>query len=227
MGDLKGSFSIIFKELKVQLYTFSIVLVVLAAIYFVIGFYIGPSDSFNPLLSGPVYGILGFLPLFMFGDPLKSSIELGATRRQYIVSLWLSYIIFIVMMLIIQEVISFILERVASAANSDVTLMRISDILPNASGLDSMWVDFLAILFIAGICFLFGAIMYRIGIIPTMIGVLFLGVIVFIWFVLGDFTPLFKWVYQHIYEMLHILGAVGIISALCIYPIMIQARLKA
>lgn len=60
-----------------------------------------------------------------------------------------------------------------------------------------------------------------------MIGVLFLGVIVFIWFVLGDFTPFFKWVYQHIYEMLHILGAVGIISALCIYPIMIQARLKA
>ncbi|PHK49146.1 hypothetical protein [Staphylococcus edaphicus] len=226
MGDLKGSFSIIFKELKVQLYTFSTVLVVLAAIYFVIGFYIEPSDSYNPLLSGPVYGILGFLPFFMFGDAFKSSIELGATRRQYILSLWLSYIIFIVIMLIIQEVISFILERVASARSSEVTLMRVADILPNASGFDNMWVDFLAIMFIAGICFLLSAIMYRAGVIPTLIGLLFVGVIIFIWFVLGDFTPFFKWVYHHIYEMFHILGAIGLISSLSIYPIMIKARLK-
>lgn len=226
MGDLKGSFFIIFKELKIQLYTFSIVLLVLAALYFVIGFYIEPSDEFSPLLSGPIYGILGFLPFFLYGDPFKSAVELGSTRRQYIFSLWLSYFIFIVIMLVIHEIVSYLLELVSDIFGSHVTLKRAGDVLPNANTFDNMWVDFLAVIFIAGICFLVGAIMYRVGIIPTLIGILLAGVIVFIWYVLGDMMPFFKWVYHHIYETLHILGAIGIVSTLLVYPLIINARLK-
>lgn len=226
MGDLRGSLSIIGKELKLQFYTFSIVLLALAVIYFIIGFYIEPSESFKPLLSGPIYGILGFLPFFLYGDPFKSAVQLGSTRKQYIFSLWLSYFIFIVCMLVVHEIVSYLLELIANIANSNVTLMRVGDFLHHNNRFDNMWIDILSVIFIAGVCFFIGAIMYRVGIIPTLIGLFLIGVIVFVWYVLGDFTPLFKWIYHHIYEMFHILGAIGILLALLIYPILINVKLK-
>ena len=225
MNNFKGSFSIVFRELKLQLYIFTVVLILLAALYVAIG-YFGEPEDFRPLLSGPVFGILGFLPLFLFHDPFKASIELGATRKQYIFSVWSSYLIFMVALLIVQEVVSYIVRLITDSSKSTVALLRAGDLIPNASVLDNFWIDFLAILFIAGVCFLLAAIMYRVGIIPTALGVFALGVIVFIWSVLGDIMPLVEWIMNHIYETFHILGAVGVIAALLIYPIMIKARMK-
>ncbi|MGO1819144.1 MAG: hypothetical protein ACTH0S_05620 [Senegalia sp. (in: firmicutes)] len=225
MNDFKGSFSIVFRELKLQFYIFTIVLILLAAVYVAIGYFGNPED-FRPLLSGPAYGILGFLPLFLFYDPFKASIELGATRKQYIFSVWSSYLMFVVALLIVHEVISYIVKLTTDFSKSTVVLLRVGDLIPNASVLDNFWIDFLAILFIAGVCFLLAAIMYRVGIIPTVLGVFTIGVIVFIWSVLGDIMPLIEWIMNHIYETFHILGAVGVIAALLIYPIMIRARMK-
>ncbi|GGI39491.1 hypothetical protein [Mammaliicoccus stepanovicii] len=225
MNNLKGSFSIIFKDLRLQIYTFTIVLLVLAGVYVAIAIF-NELENFKPVISGPIIGILGFMPLFLFGDPFKASIELGATRKQYILSAWISYIIFVFIMLAIHELIIFIIDLMTKFTDVNLDLARIGDLVPNINGFDYAWIDFLTVMFLAGICFLVAAIIYRVGIIPTLIGLFAVGVVIFVWIVVGDVNPLVNWVFDHAYQTFHILGLAGLISALLIYPLMIRVTLK-
>src|SRR5690625_1375480 len=104
MNQLKGPTTIILKDLKMQFYIFTAITLALVLIYNGIGYYVGPAN-FYPFISGPIYGILLFLPFFMFGDPFKSTIGLGGTRTHYLISLMISNLLFIVSLVIVHNIL--------------------------------------------------------------------------------------------------------------------------
>lgn len=225
MSNLKGSFLIIFKEVKIQYITFTLVTLFLALLYLAVGYYAQPSD-FSPLLSGPILGIFALLPFFMFSDPYKAAIELGATRKNYLYSLFLNMLMFVIGILIFHELLSQIIKFISHKTDTHITLIRLGELITNPSIFDFLWLDFLFAIFIVGLCLLLSSIIYRLGFVTTLILILIISVSLFLWYVLGDVMPMLKWISNHWYLFFHLLALTGLCSCFATYIIMFKAKIN-
>lgn len=226
MNYLKGPISIIFKDLKIQFYIFTAITLFLVILYNGVGYYVGP-DNFYPFISGPIYGILLFLPYFMFGDALKSTIGLGGTRTNYLTSLIINYLLFIVSLMIIHIGLFQLSELITNHTKSTTHVFHIASLFGDFSLISYFWVDVLIGIFFVGISTIISAALYRFGYVWILGIVVGLGVIAFLWFTLGDMSGIFKWTLENMYLLLHLLAGLGVLSTALTYPLIKRVTLKA
>lgn len=167
MKELKGPISIILKDLKLQIYIFTGITLLLVVIFNLVGYFVKP-DKFYPFISGPIYGIMLFLPLFMFGDALKSTIGFGGTRTNYLTALFTSYFIFIVSLMSVHNVLFQVSELITEHTRSTTQLIHLASLFGVKSGFAYFWIDILFAIFIVGIGSIVSAIFYRFGYIWTL-----------------------------------------------------------
>jgi ABC-2 type transport system permease protein len=225
MSHLKGPISIILKDLKLQSYIFTAITLVLVIIYNGIGYYGGP-DNFYPFISGPIYGILLFLPFFMFGDALKSTIGLGGTRTNYLTSLIISYLVFIVSLMIVHNVLFQLSELITDNTKSTTHIFHFARLFGASNAISYFWVDVLIGIFLVGTGTIVSAALYRFGYI-WMLGIaLSISILGFLWFTLGDISGILKWTLENMYLSLHLLGGLGVVCIVLTYPLIKQVTLK-
>ena len=225
MNNLKGPVSIILKDYKLQFYIFTTITLTLVALYNLIGYYVSP-DGFSPFISGPIYGILLMLPFFMFGDAFKATVGLGGTRTQYLTSLLVSNLIFIVSLMIVHNVLFQLSGFITDQTESTTHIFHFASLFGASNALSYFWVDILIGIFFVGTGTLASAALYRFGYI-WMLGIaLSLSVIVFLWFTLGDLIGVLKWTWENMYLSLHLLGGLGIVCLVLTYPLIKRVTLK-
>lgn len=225
MNDLKGPTTIILKDLKIQFYIFTAITLLLVIIYNMVGYYVSP-DNFYPFISGPIYGILLFLPFFMFGDAFKSTIGLGGTRTNYLTSLIISYSLFIVSLMIVHNILFQLSELITGKTESTTHIFHFASLFGASNILSYFWVDVLIGIFFVGTGTIVSAALYRFGYI-WMLGIaLGISVFGFLWFTLGDMSGILKWTLENMYLSLHLLGGLGIICIVLTYPLIKQVTLK-
>lgn len=225
MNHLKGPIKVIFKDLKLQLYIFTAITLVLVIIYNGVGLYVGP-DNFYPFISGPIYGILLFTPFFMFGDALKSTIGLGGTRINYLTSLIINYLVYIISLVIVHNVLFQLSELITDHTKSTMHIYHIARFFGVSNAISYFWVDMLIGIFFVGTGTIIAAVLYRFGYVWTLGITLGLGVLGFLWFTLGDMGEILKWILENKYLLLHLLGVLGVVCMMLTYPLMKQVKLK-
>src|SRR5699024_5369757 len=176
--------------------------------------YVGP-DNFYPFISGPIYGILAFLPFFMFGDPFKATIGLGGTRINYLTSLIINYLLFIVSLMIVHNVLFQLSQLVTERTKSTTHIFHLASLFGLSNTITYLWVDMLVGIFLVGAGTVIAAVLYRFGYIWTLGITLGLGVLVFLWFTLGDMGGILKWILENMYLSLHLLGGLGVVYCFC------------
>src|SRR5690625_5293255 len=180
MNQLKGPTTIILKDLKMQFYIYTAITLALVLIYNETGYNVGPAN-FDPFISEQIYGILLFLPFFMFGDPFKSTIGLGGTRTHYLISLMISNLLFIVSLVIVHNILFQLSEFITDHTKSTTQVFHIASLFGVSNILSYFWVDILLAIFFVGTGTIISAALYRFGYI-WMLGIIFgLGVLVFLW----------------------------------------------
>ena len=225
MNNLKGPISIILKDLKLQFYIFTAITLVLVTIYSIVGYYVNP-DSFYPFISGPIYGILLMLPFFMFGDAFKSTVGLGGTRTNYLNSLVISNLLFIVSLMLVHNVLFQLSEFITDKTISTTHIFHFASLFGASNPISYFWVDVLLGIFFVGTGTIVSAALYRFGYI-WMLGIaLSISIIGFLWFTLGDMSGLWNWVWGNMYLSLHFLGVLGSVCIVLTYPIIKRVTLK-
>ncbi len=225
MNQLKGPVSIILKDLKVQFYIFAAITLLLVMVYSGVGYYVEP-DNFRPFISGPIYGMLLILPYFMFGDALKSTIGLGGTRTNYFTSLIISSFIFIVSLMIVNNVLFQLSDLLTEHTKSTTHIFHIASLFGASNALSYFWVDVLFGIFLVGTGTLVSAALYRFGYI-WMLGIAVgLGIVGFLWFTLGDMSGIFRRILENLYLTLHLLGGLGIVCTILTYSLIKRVTLK-
>src|SRR5690625_8318 len=225
MNQLKGPISIILKELKLQFYIFTAITLALVLLYNMVGYYVGP-DNFYPFISGPIYGILLLLPFFMFGDPFKATIGLGGTRINYLTSLIINYLLFIVSLMVVHNVLFQLSQLVTDRTKSTTHIFHLTSLFGVSNTISYFWVDMLVGIFLVGTGTIIAAALYRFGYVWTLGITLGLGVLGFLWFTLGDMGEILKWILENMYLSLHLLGGLGVVCMALTYPLMRQVSLK-
>jgi len=225
MNHLKGPISIIFKDLKLQFYIFTAITFLLVAIYSGVGYFLRP-DNFQPFISGPIYGILLILPYFTFKDALKSTIGLGGTRTNYYASLIVSSFIFIVSLMIVNNVFFQLSEFITEHTRSTAEVFHLASLLGASNAISYFWVDVLIGIFFVGTGTILSAVLYRFGYLWMLGIVVGLGVVGFLSFTLGDMSGIIEWTLENKYLFLHLLAGLGIVCIVLTYPIFKRVTLK-
>lgn len=225
MNQLKGPISIILKDFKIQFYIFTAITLALVIIYNMVGFYVGP-DNFHPFISGPIYGIILFLPFFMFGDAFKSTIGLGGTRTNYLTSLIISDLLFIISLMVVHNVLFQLSGLLTDKTMSTSHVFHIASLFGGLNVMSYFWVDMLVGIFLVGTGTFISAALYRFGYVWTLGIAIGLGVFGYLWFVLGDMSEVLILVLENIYLTLHLLGALGVVCVVLTYPLIKRVTLK-
>ncbi len=225
MAQLKGPVSIILKEFKLQFYIFTAITLTLVIMYNMIGYYVAP-DNFYPFISGPIYGILLLVPFFMFGDTFKAAIGLGGTRVNYLISLIINYLLFIVSLMIVHNVLFQLTQLITNKTKSTTHVYHLASLFGASNALTYFWVDILVGIFLVGTGTIIAAVLYRFGYVWTLGITLGIGVLGFLWFTLGDMGGIFRWILENMYLSLHLLGGLGVVCLVLTYPLMKQVHLK-
>ncbi|MEI3612014.1 substrate-binding domain-containing protein [Pseudogracilibacillus sp. SO30301A] len=127
----------------------------------------------------PIYGILLIIPYFMFGDALKSTIGLGGTRTNYYASLIISSFLFIVSLMIVNNVFFQLSEFITENTKSTTHVFHIASLFGASNAISYFWVDVLFGIFLVGTGTILSAALYRFGYLWMLGIVVGLGVVDF------------------------------------------------
>src|SRR5699024_8268077 len=145
-----------------------------------------------------------------FFKSYKFILALGGTRKQFIVSSFLSTLAFIIICTIILNV----LYLISGMTFQNGFIFHMADILNDANAAMYLWIDFLWLFIIFSIGMFVQAINFNLGTIRTLSlgGILILAAIIAYFFL--DLTPLFEFIIMDHLLFVHILVLAALIVLL-------------
>ncbi|SDK92072.1 hypothetical protein [Lacicoccus qingdaonensis] len=205
MHSLKGSLKIVSKEMGVTLYINIALTIALFALYLFISFRADPGEYLG-VIFGPFYVIFLVYP-FIFFKSYNFILALGGTRKQFIVSSFISTLAFLILCTIILNV----LHLISGMTFQNGHVFHMAGILNDPNPAMYFWIDFLWLIILSGIGMFAQVINFNLGTIRTLTlaAVLILAAVTAYFFL--DITPLFEFIIMDHLLFVHILALASLI----------------
>lgn len=208
MNSLKGPLKIVSKEMGITLYINIGLTIALFALFLFLSFR-ADSNEMLGIIFGPFYAIFLAYP-FIFFKSYNFILALGGTRKQFIVSSFLSTLAFIIICTIILNA----LYLISGMTFQNGFIFHMADILNDPSPAMYFWIDFLWLIILFGIGMFAQTINFNLGTIRTLSlgGILILAAITAYFFL--DLTSLFEFIIMDHLLFVHILALASLIMLL-------------
>lgn len=205
MNRLKGPLKIVSKEMGVTFYINTGITIALFALYLFLSFRADSNEHLG-VLFGPFYVIFLVYP-FIFFKSYNFILALGGTRKQFIISSFLSTLIFIV----IGTIILNVLHLIGGMTFQSGYLFHMSDILNDANPAMYFWIDFLWLFILFGLGMFAQVVNFNLGTVRTLSlgAVLLLAGVTAFYFI--DLTPLFEFIIMDHLLFVHLLALLSLV----------------
>ena len=205
MNRLKGPLKIVSKEMGVTFYINIGITIALFALYLFLSFR-ADSNEYLGVLFGPFYVTFLVYP-FIFFKSYNFILALGGTRKQFIISSFLSTLIFIV----IGTIILNVLHLIGGMTFQSGYLFHMSDILNDANPAMYFWIDFLWLFILFGLGMFAQVVNFNFGTVRTLSlgAVLLLAGVTAFYFI--DLTPLFEFIIMDHLLFVHLLALLSLV----------------
>lgn len=220
MNKLKGPMKIVSKEMSITFYINIGITIALFALFLFLSFRADSNENLG-VLFGPFYVIFLVYP-FIFFKSYSFILALGGTRKQFIISSFLSTLVF----MIIGTIILNVLYLISGLTFQNGYLFHMADILNNANPAMYFWIDFLWLFILFGFGMIVQVIYFNLGTIRTLSlgAVLLLAGVAAFYFM--DLTPLFEFIIMDYLLFVHILASASILMLVLSAFMMINAPLE-
>lgn len=205
MNTLKGPLKIVSKEMGLIFHINAAVTIALFALFLFLSFRIDGNENLG-MIFGPFYAIFLFYA-FMFFKSYNYIISFGGTRMQFILSTFISTLIFLTVGTIILNALYILGEMIFQNGY----IFHMADILNGANPAMYFWVDFLWLFILFGFGMFAQVINFNLGIFRTfsLLGVILLASIAIFFF--ADLTPLFRFIVTDHLLFIHILAILSLV----------------
>lgn len=205
MNSLNGPLKIISKEMGITFYINIALTVALFALYLFLSFRADPGEYLGATF-GPFYVIFLIYP-FIFFKSYNYILALGGTRKQFIVSSFISTLAFLILCTILLNG----LHLISGMTFQNGYLFHMADILNDPNPAMYFWIDFLWLFILFGLGMFAQVINFNLGTIRTLTlaAVLILAAVTAYFFV--DLTPLFEFIIMDHLLFVHILSLASLI----------------
>ena len=220
MHTLKGPFKVVFKEMSLTFYINVGITIALFALYIFLSTQLDNNEPLG-LIFGPFY-IVFLTYTFIFFKSYKFILSFGGTRKQFMVSAFISGFIYLVIGAVLLTVLHYIGEMVFQNGY----VYHMADFVNDANPLMYFWVDFLWLFSFFGIGMFAQVINFNLGTLRTLIiaAVIILGLVTAYFFI--DLAPLFEFFLTDYMLFLHLFALVSLILLVLSYFMMRNAPLE-
>lgn len=220
MNKLKGPMKIVSKEMSITFYINIGITIALFALFLFLSFRADSNENLG-ILFGPFYVIFLVYP-FIFFKSYSFLLALGGTRKQFIISSFISTLIFI----IIGTIILNVLYLISGLTFQNGYLFHMADILNNANPAMYFWIDFLWLFILFGLGMFAQVVNFNLGTIRTLSlgAVLLLAGVAAFYFI--DLTPLFEFIIMDHLLFVHLLALLSLIMLILSVLMMRNAPLE-
>lgn len=220
MNTLKGPFKVVSKEMRL---TFCInvgITIALFALFIFLSTQLDGNEMLG-LIFGPFY-IVFLTYAFMFFKSYQFILSFGGTRKQFMISSFISSLLYIGLGTILLTVLHYMGEMVFHNGY----VFHMADILSDANPAMYFWVDFLWLFILFGIGMFAQVINFNLGTLRTLIAAaaIILGSVTAYFFM--DLTPLLEFFITDYMLFLHLLALGSFILLVLSYFIMRNAPLE-
>lgn len=221
MHTLNGPFKIVAKETGITFYINIFVTVAIFALFIFLSS-ISSGSNIDGVLFGPFYIVFLTLP-FIFFKAYRFILGLGGTRTQFVLSAYLSSLLFITAASVVLTLLHFIGKNIFEQSYS---VFHMADILTDANLFMYFWIDFLWLFILFGIGMFAQVINFNMGTMRTLIllGLVILASISIYFYI--DFEPIFEFIMTDYTLFIHILAGGSVVLLILSYFMMRNAPLE-
>jgi hypothetical protein len=227
MSAVKGTYQLLFKELRWYFTIFSTITLALASIYLLISVIFNVPDHTKATLFGPIYGGICAFAIAGLIIPFQVAIGLGSTRKQFMKSYYAMSVLMVVASITFLNALYLFMHFLLEAGINKFQFFH-----PgfwdssNYHFFTYYWFDLMIGLFILGMASFISVMIRRLGIINFLILLVLMGIGLTMVTITGNWYSIFKWIMEtKVMYTSTCLGLFGIMLLLFTYPMMMNAPL--
>ncbi|MBP3040337.1 hypothetical protein J9303_12670 [Bacillaceae bacterium Marseille-Q3522] len=219
-GTAKGTMLLVYKDMKYQFVIFSLITLVMALIYFAIGFIISPNESISGpsgfTIFGPFYGLMAVYPAITYTVSFRYAMGFGSTRTLFFKVFFALGILFVTASMIVVNILYFIMEKLYELHVNHANMFHIGSLTNfHKSFFPYLWIDIMIGIGILGVTFLITSLWYKYGFLKISFGFIFLGFLAFLLFYKIGFLEVFQWIAG--LNQLLLFSGIGIIGLVALF----------
>ncbi|GGI13119.1 hypothetical protein [Gottfriedia solisilvae] len=228
MSSIKGTYQLIFDDLRWYFMLFSTITLGLSVIYLLISFMFNIPSGTEAALFGPTFGGICTFAVAGLVIPIQVAIGLGSTRVQFLKSYNVMASLMVVASITFLNLLYLIMNFLFDKGINKFHFFHAGEwYSTNYHFFSYYWIDLMIGFFILGISSLIAVLIRRLGVLNFLILLVGISIIITLSSITGYIPTIFGWILENNVLMIFtILGIVGMILQSLTFPMMKNAPLK-
>lgn len=228
MSAVKGTYKLVFNDMRWFLILFSCITLAMAVIYLLIGMIFDVPAKTNSSLFGPIYGGICAFAGAGIVQPFQVAIGLGSTRKQFLKSYYAMAGLMVVASITVLNVLYLIMDFLLEKGINKFKFFH-------PGYMESLdyhfftyyWFDLMIGFLLMGLTALTTVLIRRMGIVNFLIAMVLFSMVLTLILLPGNAPSIFGWIVQtDVFLLFTTIGIIGMAMLLLTYPLMKDAPLK-
>ncbi|PGM53302.1 hypothetical protein [Bacillus sp. AFS053548] len=228
MNSIRGTYQLVFDELKWYFKLFSLITLLLSVVYVFVSMIFKIPLQSSAALFGPIYGGISTFAVAGLVIPFQVAIGLGSTRTQFLKSYIVMSVLMVITSITYLNILYYIMNILLDKGINSFHFYHPAELVSSEYHFFTYyWVDLMVGFIILGLSSFIAVLVRRLGILYFLIALVLLSILVTFLSINGISSDLFTWIVNiKPINLFTLIGLVGIALQLLIFPMMINAPLK-
>ncbi|MFF2875839.1 hypothetical protein ACFVR2_05895 [Gottfriedia sp. NPDC057991] len=228
MNSIRGTYQLVFDELKWYFKIFSLITLLLSVVYVFVSIIFKIPLQSSAALFGPIYGGISTFAVAGLVIPFQVAIGLGSTRRQFLKSYIVMSDLMVITSITFLNILYYIMNILLDKGINSFHFYHPAELVSSEYHFFTYyWVDLMVGFMILGLSSFIAVLIRRLGILYFLIALVLLSILVTFLSINGISSDLFTWIINiKAINFFTFIGLLGIVLQLLTFPMMINAPLK-
>ncbi len=228
MNSIRGTYQLVFDELKWYFKIFSLITLLLSVVYVFVSMIFKIPLQSSAALFGPIYGGISTFAVAGLVIPFQVAIGLGSTRTQFLKSYIVMSVLMVITSITYLNILYYIMNILLDKGINSFHFYHPAELVSSEYHFFTYyWVDLMVGFMILGLSSFIAVLVRRLGILYFLIALVLLSILVTFLSINGISSDLFTWIVNiKPINLFTLIGLIGIALQLLTFPMMINAPLK-
>ncbi|PGL71178.1 hypothetical protein [Bacillus sp. AFS055030] len=228
MNSIRGTYQLVFDELKWYFKIFSLITLLLSVVYILVSIIFNIPSQSGAALFGPIYGGISTFAVAGLVIPFQVAIGLGSTRTQFLKSYNVMSVLMVITSITYLNVIYYIMKVLLDKGINSFRLYHPAELVSlKYHFFTYYWIDLMVGFMILGLSSFIAVLVRRLGILYFLIALVLLSILLTFLSINGISSDFFTWIIKiKPINLFTCIGLLGVVLQLFTFPMMINAPLK-
>ncbi|KQL42086.1 hypothetical protein AN960_02215 [Bacillus sp. FJAT-25509] len=228
MNSIRGTYQLVFDELKWYFKIFSLITLLLSVVYVLVSIIFKIPLQSGAALFGPTYGGISTFAVAGLVIPFQVAIGLGSTRRQFLKSYIVMSLLMVITSITYLNILYYIMNILLDKGINSFHFYHPAQLVSSEYHFFTYyWVDLMVGFMILGLSSFIAILVRRLGILYFLMTLVLVSILMTFLSINGISSDLFSFILNSKpLNLFTLIGLIGIVLQILTFPMMLNAPLK-